>query len=69
MATSIIYLNTENTHAPKLFGEACKVTRNTKILGLIGDNKMNFNEHLQKVEGKVVKQLNILKSFAALIGV
>ena len=69
--TSIIYLNTENTHAPKFFGEACKVTRHTKILGLIVDNKLNFNEHLQQVEGRVAKQLNMFRPqvFAALIGV
>ena len=30
---STIYLNTENTHAPKFFGETGKVTRNTKIPG------------------------------------
>ena len=44
-------------------GEACKVTRSTKILGLIVDDKLNFNEHLQQVEGKVAKQLNISKMF------
>ena len=61
--TSIIYLNTEYPHAPTFFGEACKVTRSTKILGLIVDDKLNFNEHLQQVEGKVAKQLNIFKKF------
>ena len=61
--TSIFYLNTEYPHAPKFFGEACKVTRSTKILGLIVDDKLNFNEHLQQVEVKVAKQLNIFKKF------
>ena len=50
-------------HAPTFFGEACKVTRYTKILGLIVDDKRNFNEHLQQVERKVAKQLNIFKKF------
>ena len=61
--TSIINLNTEYPHGPKIFGEACKVTRNTKILGLIVDDKLNFNEHLQQVQGKVAKQLNVFKKF------
>ena len=61
--TSIIYLNTEYPHAPTFFGEACKVARSTKILGLTVDDKLNFNEHLQQVEGKVAKQLNIFKKF------
>ena len=61
--TSIINLDTENTHARKFFGEASMVTRNTKILGLIVDNKLNFHEHPQQVEGKVAKQLNLFKKF------
>ena len=52
--TSLIYLNTEYPHAPRFFGEACKVSRSTKILGLVVDDKLNFNEHLQQVEGKGV---------------
>ena len=59
----IIYLNFEDTHAPKFFGEVCKVTRTSTILGLIVDNKLNFNEHLKHVEGKVAIQLNVFKRF------
>ena len=33
--TSICYFNIENTHAPKFVREDCRVTRNTKILGLL----------------------------------
>ena len=44
--TSIFNLNNENTHTPKFFSEACKVTKKAKILGLIVDNKLIFNEHL-----------------------
>ena len=61
--SSIIYLNSENTHAPKFFGEAFKATRNTKNLGLIVDYKLNFIEDLQQVVRKVAKQLNTFEKF------
>ena len=58
-----VYLNSENTHARKCFGETCTVTRNTKILGLIADNKLDFNYQLQQVERKIAKQLNTFEQF------
>ena len=49
----------------RVFGEACKLTRNTKNLGLIVDNKLNFNEHLLQVEGKVARQLKTIQNFCS----
>ena len=61
--TSILYRNSEKTNALKIIGEACQIIKNTIILGLIVDNKQNFNEHLQQVEVKVAKHLLLNRKF------
>ena len=60
--TSIIYLNTENAR-PEVFRRGLQGRQKHKILGLIVDNKLNFIEHLQQVEGKVAKEQNLFKKF------
>ena len=63
--TSIIYINSEKMHASEFLGDACKVTRNTKILCLTIIIELNFSEHLQQVGGIVAKQLNLIKKFCS----
>ena len=62
--TSIIYLNSENTHAPNCFGKAAK-SPETKNPVLDCGQQTEFQRTPTVGRRKVVKQLNILKMFCS----
>ena len=49
-----------------VFGKLCKITRINKILGLTIYNQLNF--YLQEMEGKVSKQMIVLKKLRLELG-
>jgi hypothetical protein len=41
-----------------------EMVRHHRILGLILDEKLNWNEHIKKVKERASKKLNLLKTLA-----